>query len=84
MTTVRGYAHSAIFAEVKVDEQLGVIRVTRIVQCGGGRGASEHQDRAQSGRGGGWGIGMALHEETLVDHKFGRIVNAYLAEYQCH
>jgi xanthine dehydrogenase YagR molybdenum-binding subunit len=28
-----------------------------------------------------WGIGMALHEETLIDHKFGRIVNANIAEY---
>ncbi len=29
-----------------------------------------------------WGtIGMALHEETLVDHKFGRVMNANIAEY---
>jgi xanthine dehydrogenase YagR molybdenum-binding subunit len=28
-----------------------------------------------------WGIGMALHEETLFDHKFGRIMNANIAEY---
>jgi xanthine dehydrogenase YagR molybdenum-binding subunit len=28
-----------------------------------------------------WGIGMALHEETLIDHKFGRIMNANIAEY---
>ena len=24
---------------------------------------------------------MALHEETLIDHKFGRIMNANIAEY---
>ena len=24
---------------------------------------------------------MALHEETLVDHRFGRIMNANIAEY---
>jgi xanthine dehydrogenase YagR molybdenum-binding subunit len=29
-----------------------------------------------------WGIGMALHEETLIDHRFGRIMNADIAE--CH
>jgi hypothetical protein len=29
----------------------------------------------------GWGIGMALHEETLIDHHFGRIMNANIAEY---
>jgi hypothetical protein len=28
-----------------------------------------------------WGIGMALHEETLIDHRFGRIINANIAEY---
>jgi xanthine dehydrogenase YagR molybdenum-binding subunit len=28
-----------------------------------------------------WGIGMALHEETAIDHKFGRIMNADFAEY---
>jgi xanthine dehydrogenase YagR molybdenum-binding subunit len=28
-----------------------------------------------------WGIGMALHEETLVDHRFGRIMNANIGEY---
>jgi xanthine dehydrogenase YagR molybdenum-binding subunit len=28
-----------------------------------------------------WGIGMALHEETLVDHRFGRVMNANIAEY---
>jgi xanthine dehydrogenase YagR molybdenum-binding subunit len=28
-----------------------------------------------------WGIGMALHEETAYDHRFGRIMNANIAEY---
>jgi xanthine dehydrogenase YagR molybdenum-binding subunit len=28
-----------------------------------------------------WGIGMALHEETHIDHRLGRIMNANLAEY---
>jgi xanthine dehydrogenase YagR molybdenum-binding subunit len=28
-----------------------------------------------------WGIGMALHEETVYDHRFGRIMNANIAEY---
>ncbi|MBV9591279.1 MAG: xanthine dehydrogenase family protein molybdopterin-binding subunit, partial [Hyphomicrobiales bacterium] len=28
-----------------------------------------------------WGIGMALHEETLIDHRFGRVMNANIAEY---
>src|SRR4029077_20337393 len=28
-----------------------------------------------------WGIGVALHEETQIDHTFGRIMNANIAEY---
>ena len=28
-----------------------------------------------------WGIGMALHEATHIDHRYGRIMNANIAEY---
>jgi xanthine dehydrogenase YagR molybdenum-binding subunit len=28
-----------------------------------------------------WGMGMALHEQTLLDHNFGRIINPDIAEY---
>ena len=28
-----------------------------------------------------FGLGMALHEETLIDHRFGRFMNANIAEY---
>jgi xanthine dehydrogenase YagR molybdenum-binding subunit len=74
--------HSAIFAEVKVDEQLGVIRVTRVVSAvAAGRILNTKTARSQIMGGVVWGIGMALHEETLVDHNFGRIMNANIAEY---
>jgi xanthine dehydrogenase YagR molybdenum-binding subunit len=74
--------HSAIFAEVKVDEQLGIIRVARIVNAvAAGRILNTKTARNQIMGGVVWGIGMALHEETLVDHNFGRIVNANFAEY---
>ena len=74
--------HSAIFAEVKIDEQIGVIRVTRIVNAvAGGRIISPKTAHSQIMGGVVWGIGMALHEETLVDHNFGRIMNANIAEY---
>jgi len=74
--------HSAIFAEVKVDEQLDVIRVTRIVSAvAAGRILNTKTARSQIIGGVVWGIGMALHEETLIDHKFGRIMNANIAEY---
>ena len=74
--------HSAIFAEVKVDEQLGVIRVTRVVSAvAAGRILNTKTARSQIMGGVVWGIGMALHEETLIDHSFGRIMNANIAEY---
>ncbi len=74
--------HSAVFAEVKVDEQLGVIRVTRVVSAvAAGRILNTKTASSQIMGGVVWGIGMALHEETLIDHKFGRIMNANIAEY---
>lgn len=74
--------HSAIFAEVKVDEQLGVIRVTRVVSAvAAGRILNTKTATSQILGGVVWGIGMALHEETLIDHRFGRIINANIAEY---
>ena len=74
--------HSAVFAEVKVDEQLGVIRVTRIVSAvAAGRILNTKTGRSQIMGGMVWGIGMALHEETVMDHRFGRIMNPNIAEY---
>jgi xanthine dehydrogenase YagR molybdenum-binding subunit len=74
--------HSAIFAEVKVDEELGVIRVTRVVNAvAAGRILNTKTARSQIIGSVVWGIGMALHEETLVDHDFGRVMNSNIAEY---
>jgi xanthine dehydrogenase YagR molybdenum-binding subunit len=77
-----GNTHSAIFAEVKVDEELGVIRVTRVVNAvAAGRILNTKTAHSQIMGAVVWGIGMALHEETLLDHDFGRIMNANIAEY---
>ena len=74
--------HSAIFAEVKVDEEIGVIRVTRVVSAvAAGRILNPKTAGSQIMGSVVWGIGMALHEETMIDHKFGRIMNANIAEY---
>jgi xanthine dehydrogenase YagR molybdenum-binding subunit len=65
-----------VFAEVKVDEQLGVIGVTRVVNAvAAGRLLNPKTAASQVMGGVVWGIGMALHEETLLDHNFGRIMN---------
>jgi xanthine dehydrogenase YagR molybdenum-binding subunit len=74
--------HSAVFAEVKVDEQLGVIRVTRVVSAvAAGRILNTKTAHSQVMGSVVGGIGMALHEETVFDHRFGRIMNANIAEY---
>ncbi|WP_020570513.1 xanthine dehydrogenase family protein molybdopterin-binding subunit [Neolewinella persica] len=75
-------AHSAAFVEVEVDEQLGVVNVTRAVTAVAA-GAIMNPQTARSQILGGmiWGISMALREETLLDTKLGKYVNTDLGEY---
>ena len=76
------YTHSAVFAEVRVDEELGVVRVTRVVNAvAGGRILNPKTARSQILGGVVMGISQALHEEAMTDHNLGRIVNHNLAEY---
>ena len=76
------YVHSAVFAEVRVDEDLGTIRVTRVVNAvAGGRILNPKTARSQILGGVVWGMGMALHEETFTDHNLGRFMNHSYAEY---
>lgn len=76
------YTHSAVFAEVRVDEDLGVVRIPRIV-CAAAAGRIINPKTARSQILGGvvMGIGMALHEEAMTDHRLGKIMNHSLAEY---
>lgn len=76
------HSFGAVFAEVHVDADLGVIRVSRIVgSYGVGRLLNAKTGRSQLMGGIVWGIGMALFEESLLDPRYGRIVNNNLAEY---
>ena len=76
------YTHSAVFAEVKVDEDLGAVRLTRIVAAiAAGKILNPRTARSQIIGGLTFGIGMALEEETMIDHKLGRIMNRNLGEY---
>lgn len=84
LTSMRysGYSHSAVFAEVKVDEELGIIRVTRIVNAvAAGTILNPKTARSQILGGVVFGIGMALEEESMLDHDLGRFMNHNLAEY---
>jgi xanthine dehydrogenase YagR molybdenum-binding subunit len=76
------HAFGAQFAEVRVDPDLGEIRVSRFVGAfDGGNILNAKTARSQLIGGITYGIGMALLEETLVDGETGRIVNTNVAEY---
>jgi xanthine dehydrogenase YagR molybdenum-binding subunit len=75
-------AHGAVFAEVKVDPDLGQIRVTRMVGAfAAGRIVNPHLVKSQYLGGMIWGVSFALHEKAIVDPRSGRIMNANLGEY---
>ena len=74
--------HSAVFCEVRVDEELNQVRVTRVVSAvAGGRIINPKTARSQILGGVVMGIGMALHEETFADKTLGRWMNHNYAEY---
>jgi len=77
------HAHGAVFAEVKVDPDLGQVRATRVVGAfAAGRIINPHLVRSQLLGGMIWGVSFALHEHAVIDRRSGRTLNADLAEYQ--
>ncbi len=76
------HTHCATFVEVKVDEELGVVRVPRVVcAVAAGRILNPKTARSQIIGGVVMGIGMALHEESVLDHRIGRFMNHNFADY---
>jgi xanthine dehydrogenase YagR molybdenum-binding subunit len=76
------HSFGAVFSEVRIDPELGTISVPRIVTAHGvGRIVNPKTSRSQIVGGVVWGVGMALLEQTLIDPRTGRYVNADLAEY---
>jgi len=77
------FSHGAVFAEVKVDPDLGVVRATRLVGAfAAGRIINPRLVRSQYYGGMIWGLSFALHEAAHADRRTGRIMNADLAEYR--
>lgn len=75
-------AHGAQFVEVKVDPDLGTVRVTRVIEIAAcGKILNPLASHSQEIGGVVWGIGMALEEGTEVDHRMGRFMNASLQHY---
>jgi len=76
------FTHSAVFAEVKVDQDLGTVRVSRVVSAlAVGRILNPKTARSQVLGAIVGGIGTALEEESVIDHTFGRFMTHNLADY---
>ncbi len=76
------HAHGAVFAEVKVDPDLGQMRVTRLVGAfAAGRIINPRMVRSQLFGGMIWGVSFALHERAVMDQRSGRPMNPNFAEY---
>lgn len=76
------HSFGAHFVEVRVDEVLGDINVTRVVSAiDGGRIINPKTSTSQTIGGVVGGIGMALHEHTFTDDRYGNYVNSNLGEY---
>jgi CO/xanthine dehydrogenase Mo-binding subunit len=75
-------AFAARFAEVRIDEELGLLRVTRTVSAiDAGRVLNEKTARSQIIGATVMGIGMTTLEDTVFDPVTGRIANATFGDY---
>jgi xanthine dehydrogenase YagR molybdenum-binding subunit len=76
------HAFGAQFAEVLVDVRTGEVRVPRLLGVfAAGRIVNATTARSQLMGGMTFGLSMALHEESVMDHRFGDFVNHDLAGY---
>jgi xanthine dehydrogenase YagR molybdenum-binding subunit len=76
------HAFGAHFAEVRVDDVTGEVRVSRLFgMYAAGRILNPRTARSQFLGGMIMGMGMALHEEGVLDPAIGQWVNHDLAEY---
>jgi xanthine dehydrogenase YagR molybdenum-binding subunit len=81
-STYAMHAHGAVFAEVKVDPDLGQMRATRVVGAfAAGRIINPRMARSQLYGGMIWGVSFALHEHAVMDPRSGRLMNPNLGEY---
>jgi xanthine dehydrogenase YagR molybdenum-binding subunit len=76
------YAFGAVFAEVGVDEELGQVWVRRITAAyAAGKIINPLLARSQYVGGLIGGVGMALHEQTIMDQRLGHVMNDNMADY---
>jgi xanthine dehydrogenase YagR molybdenum-binding subunit len=76
------HSWSAHFVEVRVDEDFGTVRVSRVVSAfDSGRVYNPKLAESQWQGGIIMGIGQALLEEGIVDRRHARVINNNLADY---
>jgi len=76
------HAFGACFAEARVDTDTGEVRIPRMTGVfAAGRIINPKAARSQIIGGLTMGLGMALHEESLVDARFGDVLNHDFASY---
>ncbi len=76
------YSWSVHFVVVHVNPATGVVKLDKVTcVADSGRIISPKTARSQIIGGAIMGIGMALMEEAVIDHRYGRVVNGNLADY---
>jgi xanthine dehydrogenase YagR molybdenum-binding subunit len=76
------YSWSVHFVRVKVNPAIGLVKVDRVVcVADSGHIVSPKTARSQIVGGAIGGIGMALMEEVVIDHRYGKVVNGNFADY---
>lgn len=76
------HSFNANFAEVWVNEATGMVKVERFLAVtAAGKIINPKTASSQIIGGIVWGIGMALHEESVIDPRYGNFVTRSLADY---
>lgn len=76
------YSFSVHFAEVRVHQLTGEVRVSKLVSCADAGTIINTKTAGNQMKGGAvGGIGMALMEHAIIDDRFGRYVTKDLADY---
>jgi len=76
------YSFSVHFVKLSVHALTGMVKINKVVSCGdAGTIISAKTAESQMIGGAVGGIGMALMEEIVIDHRYGRFINNNLADY---
>lgn len=82
MGNYASYSWSVHFIQVHVNPATGVVRINKAVSVADAGHIVSPKTAASQIKGGAvMGIGMALMEEAVIDHRYGRLVNNNLADY---